>query len=237
MATSKNQQTLILVAVLGAGGFIVYKLFGHTRGVSAASSGAAMPAGYMPGYFPQQYPQQDNSLLGAILRALAGLGKSSGSSSGAGSNKNQAKPDSAISRFVNGPESIAQALARGDYTGDNQNVLAGIFNMQQGAGDFAGDSRDQVASSFGEYQLGSNVSDYSIPYEDAYAQMDLTASEVPIGDVGAGYADTQYGNYIDNSSIGDGFSSDMGGTDWSNYDWSGGGGGWDVGGDNSAELS
>ena len=136
-------------------------------------------------------------------------GRSSGSGSGAGSNNGNGPYKS--SSGASSVESISQALQRGDYTGASQSVLAGIFNIQQGAGDLAGDSRDSMAQSWLDSGMGldSLLTGYTIGGGDeSLATLNLTGVDL-------GNGDTYYGGDTsgDNSWVNDlfGFSeSDYG---------------------------
>jgi hypothetical protein len=90
-----------------------------------------------------------NSTIGNLLKALTGQGKPS-SPLGAGSGPAGAGlPGGGLLRAsLPDSESVLQALWSGN-SGVDQSTLAGIYNVQQGAGDFAGDSRVSMGDSFG----------------------------------------------------------------------------------------
>jgi hypothetical protein len=229
MATAKSGKTALLAIGGGIVGLLVVMKLFPAKGVQAAgSSGSAGGGAYYP------YPQagtatnmnQTNGLLSSILNALRGQSNSgsggapkSSLSSGAGN------PAQAIAG--GGPMSIAQALAGGYYTGANENTLAGIFNIQQGAGDFAGDSAYSVGQSFLDSGMGLgdllSSQDNQLGYQDSSQLLDLSAVASSIYGP-SDYADTTYSNLMDSPSIDFSTPADVGNLGMSSADWGGGGG-------------
>lgn len=129
----------IIAAVIG--GWLLIK-FGP-KVASALRSGTATGSGLTLG----------GSAAGAARQASTSplyLPGSSGGGSGSGVSADLGKIGSAIASLFSrkGTETVAQALQRGDYTSQNQGVLASIFNLQQ-YGNPYGDSRDTTLAAFG----------------------------------------------------------------------------------------
>jgi hypothetical protein len=216
---STGFQLLAVVAGVAAL-FVIVKLPKpkSTLGGVAGSAGGGQ-------YFP--YPQQSssaatNSLLNQILNALGALKK--GGSSSSGSNPPTAASNAARAAAAQpASESVLQALLSGN-TSIDQGTLAGIYNIQTGAADFAGDSRQSVGQSWLDsgYSLGDLFSsqETSLPYQDSSQTLDLSSSAYSIyGPMD--YTQPTYGGYSDNPSID--YSPII---DASNFDWgspSGGG--------------
>ena len=240
MAAKKDsgQRALLIGGGVVVGLYIVMKYL--PKSVQAAGSGSSGSAGggaYYPYPGQANSANQSNSLLAQILRALQG--QKSGSS-GSGSNpagSNSASRGNAAAAVAAGDISVAQALAGGYYTGSDQNTLAGIFNMQNGAGDFAGDSSYSVGQSWLDSGMGLgdllSSQDSQLGYQDSSQLLDMSAIASPVYNDGSQYAEPIYSNYDSSPSI------DFNAPDMSNIDLSGGGGGgggYDSGGGDSGGV-
>ena len=179
MAAAKSNPILWVLLGVGIVGFIAIKVLpGLTQGFAGAMAGTSGKVGYgqATGGLPFAYNAKvgngtfstsgdATSLISKLLTSLkATTGKppsaplpvsTPGSGGGGGAFGSNMPFQGLLPR--SGSESVSQVLANGDYSGFDQNTLAGIYNIQQGGGDFAGDSRSEMAQQWADTgQLGSS---------------------------------------------------------------------------------
>jgi hypothetical protein len=228
----KNNSHVIVWDILGVlvVGYLALKILptllrgvgggsGNYAGTYGSGASGVLPFTYRSANGQVQTSGDAGSIIGALIKSLIGsktpskplanLGPPGGSLPFSGLLKPSSSSDT----------TIAQALLDPNYSGPaSQDLLAGIFNIQQGYGDFSGDTRNQVISDFGIDPGNYGVSGYDtsgldsiqIPYDTSSLETldNLPTTDVSSsGDAGSSYYDTPSDYYIDpGSSDGGGYS-------------------------------
>jgi len=156
MAKKSTNSTIFTVGILAVVGYVSYKVLPKLLKKLSGSGGSGGAAGAANAYSPwgQQYQ--------------------GGNSRGAGGLNGDFKGQNSSDPFTNPSpqESISQALANGDYTSQNQGILAGIFDLQQGYA-FDGSSRsdesdpDYIGTTSNSLNIGVDGSNLGVSQVDA----------------------------------------------------------------------
>jgi hypothetical protein len=163
MASAQTNSTIWTIAFVGAGGFIIWKLFG--KGTKTASAGVGAAGGYPNYYAPQQQQPQG----GSPQLSIGGGGGSNPGKSGGG-----APPPTGVDATnpANSPDwvdAMASALR------DGIDAFTGDYMGSESDPEFGGDS---LLTTTGDYGLDDTLpsSVWTIPYEDAGQMVNLTGT-------------------------------------------------------------